>query len=100
MRQQLADWQAYAESQEMRAWVQLRLLMKPMKWGLEALANAQPSLQGRLSTLTRLLHMPSEMGRRAWKTRAANQAEIAAGRPAYKGGAGKAREKAAKRKTV
>ena len=95
LRAKLTGWEVYCQTQEALAWVQARALMEKLGPAFALAAASDGSLGTNYPSLVRLFGTPKAIAKRGVAVRAANKAEIAAGRAPFKGAAGKRRKTAA-----
>lgn len=91
---QLVAWERYAHAQKVLAWVNLRRLLARLAPAFRLAATTDGSIAVTHPALGSLFGVRASIARRAAAVRKANEEERSAGRPAYKGEAGKRREKA------
>ena len=91
---QLVAWERYAHAQKVMAWVNVRSLLLRLAPAFRLAVTTDSSLGVSYPSLGVLFGVRAAIARRAAAVRKANDEEKSAGRPAYKGEAGKRRERA------
>jgi hypothetical protein len=91
---QLVAWESYAHAQKVMAWVNVRNLLLRLAPAFRLAVTTDSSIGVSYPSLGLLFGVRASIAKRAAAVRKANEEERSAGRPAYKGEAGKRREKA------
>ncbi len=97
LRMQLSAWERYAQSQEAMAWVSARGFIRRLSPAFALAVETDVAIEVSYPSLGRLFGVRASIAKRAAAVRIANADEKAAGRPAYKGEAGKRRRRADER---
>jgi hypothetical protein len=97
MRIATADWDVFAAAQEGLSWGAIRVVMEALRTAFDMAAANNGTLVTMYPSLASVLAAQQVIARKAATTRAANKADVAAGKPPSHGKVGKATTRAAEK---